>query len=56
MLGDTPDDIRAARRAGVLPIGIVAPGDEGEPTASSLRSAGAAMVLQSARDIEEVLP
>jgi HAD superfamily hydrolase (TIGR01549 family) len=29
MVGDTPDDLRAARAAGVLPIAVTAPGDDG---------------------------
>ncbi len=56
MLGDTPDDLRAARGAGVLPIGVIAPGDEPEATAASLRAAGAAEVLGAADEILEVLP
>ncbi len=36
MVGDTPDDTRAARGAGVLPMGVVAPGDDPEPTTASL--------------------
>ncbi len=45
MVGDTPDDLRAARGAAVLPIGVIAPGDDPEPTAASLQRAGAAIVL-----------
>lgn len=56
MVGDTPDDLRAARGAGVLPIGVVAPGDDPEPTTASLRRAGAAAVLSDTRKILEVLP
>lgn len=56
MVGDTPDDLRAARGAGVLPIGVVAPGDDPEPTTASLRRAGAATVLSDTRKILEVLP
>jgi histidinol-phosphate aminotransferase len=56
MVGDTPDDLRAARSAGVLPIGVVAPGDDPEPTAASLQRAGAATVLPDIRKILEVLP
>lgn len=56
MVGDTPDDIRAARGAGVLPIGVVAPGDRPGATTASLKLAGAAVVLQSTSEILEVLP
>ncbi len=56
MVGDTPDDLRAARGANVLPIGVVAPGDEPATTTSSLLRAGAAAVLEDTRKILEVLP
>ena len=56
MVGDTPDDLRAARGANVLPIGVVAPGDDPEPTTVSLQRAGAATVLEETRKILEVLP
>jgi len=45
MLGDTVDDLVAARRAGVLPIGI----------GSELDGASAACVLAQADDLEELL-
>lgn len=45
MLGDTPDDVRAARRAGVVPLGVVAPGAGSAPREiEALSSAGAAEV------------
>jgi HAD superfamily hydrolase (TIGR01548 family) len=56
MVGDTPDDLRAARGAAVLPIGVVAPGDDPKPTAASLKRAGAATVLSETKRILEVLP
>jgi histidinol-phosphate aminotransferase len=56
MVGDTPDDLRAARGANVLPFGVVAPGDDPEKTRSSLLGAGAAVVLLSTRGILEMLP
>jgi histidinol-phosphate aminotransferase len=56
MLGDTPDDLRAARGAAVLPIGVIAPGDEPESTTASLRRAGAATVVSETEKILEVLP
>lgn len=49
MVGDTPDDLVAARSAGVIPIGVTAPGDD--PGAL----AGAATVLGSLAELEEVL-
>jgi histidinol-phosphate aminotransferase len=53
LVGDTPDDLRAARAAGVVPIGIRAPGDT-DPTA--LLTAGAARVLAALTDLETLLP
>ena len=54
MLGDTPDDIVAARGAGVVPIGVVAPGDD--PTRAKKALRNAARVLEKITDIEEMLP
>ena len=56
MVGDTPDDLRAARDAGVLPLGIVAPGDDPHRATPSLREAGAATVLDDVTQLEELLP
>jgi len=53
MVGDTPDDIRAARAAGVVPLGIRAPGD---PDPAPLSAAGAARVLPSIASLLELLP
>ena len=44
MLGDTPDDAVAARTAGVLPVGVVAPGAS-PSTSTTLLKSGAAVVL-----------
>ncbi len=52
MLGDTPDDVRAALGAGVLPLGVVAPGED---SADALRAAGAVRVIVPT-DLEELLP
>ncbi len=56
MIGDTPDDVRCARRAGLLPIGILAPGDPGSRMTAALLGAGAARVLSSLDDLEILLP
>jgi len=56
MVGDTPDDIRAARAAAVLPLGIVAPGDDPELARSALADAGAARILTDLDEILEILP
>lgn len=49
MAGDTVDDLMAARRAGVVPIAVVVPGDD--RSALSV----AARVLDSVNQIEEIL-
>ncbi len=51
LVGDTPDDVRAARAAGVVPLGVVAPGDERPATEAALFAAGAARVLDSLEDL-----
>ena len=56
MVGDTPDDIRAATAAGVLPIGVVAPGPDPTATTAALRESGAATVLGTINDLLELLP
>jgi HAD superfamily phosphatase len=55
MLGDTPDDLHAARAAGVVPVGVVAPGEDAAGAADTLRTAGAALVLERTEQIMEVL-
>ena len=56
MVGDTPDDIRAATRAGVVPIGVVAPGPNPRASADALRESGAATVLTTVDDLLGILP
>jgi histidinol-phosphate aminotransferase len=55
MVGNTPDDIRAATGASVVPLGIVAPGDDLVATTAALTEAGAARVLTQVTDLEEML-
>lgn len=55
MIGDTPDDIRAARAAGVVPLGILSNADQ-ESLRDPMRQAGAARVLTSLDQIAELLP
>ncbi|MFT4541441.1 MAG: histidinol-phosphate aminotransferase [Planctomycetota bacterium] len=52
MLGDTPDDIGAARSAGVIPIGVIAPGADPMRARSNLERAGAARVLDRVTELE----
>ncbi len=56
MMGDTPDDILAARAAGVLPIGVVSPGDDFEKRCEPLYAAGAARVITDPCDMKAWLP
>ena len=56
LLGDTPDDLRAAHAAGVLPIGMIATGDESTTMATALENAGAAEIVDQPSRIEEIVP
>ena len=51
MVGDTPDDLWAARRAGVVPIAVPAPGESDGPHLDP-----AARVLNSLSELLELLP
>ena len=55
MLGDTPDDVNAARRAGLVPIGVLAPGS-GDGMRHVLDEAGAARVVRASSDFDGALP
>ena len=53
MLGDTPDDVRAAVGAGAVPVGVVPPGqteDEAAGVWAALQGAGAARVVEADAD------
>ena len=56
MIGDTPDDVRAAVAAGVLPLGIFAPGADPKTHSQALKEAGAVMVLENVASLLELLP
>jgi len=56
MVGDTTDDVRAAMAAGTVPIGIVAPAEDRERVGAALTATGAAVVLGTLADLEELLP
>lgn len=56
MIGDTPDDAVAAGAAGVVPLGVVAPGESRDEVVPALLAAGAAMILDRFEDILEILP
>jgi len=53
LVGDTVDDVRAARFAGVLPIGIAPPGDAG---AGEVLRLDGAIVIGALEEIEGMLP
>ncbi|GBD85761.1 histidinol-phosphate aminotransferase [bacterium BMS3Abin02] len=53
MVGGTPDDVAAARGAGVVPIGVVAPGDD--PNRSRRSLGGTARILGSVSELEGLL-
>ncbi|RPJ83803.1 MAG: HAD family hydrolase, partial [Acidobacteria bacterium] len=56
LVGDTPDDVVAARSAGVVPIGVVAPGHPPEAMRRALMESGAARVLTNLSELEGLLP
>lgn len=55
LLGDTPDDIVAARRAGVLPLGVVPPGIDPEGHTDTLERSGAARVFSADNELVDRL-
>ncbi len=56
MIGDTPDDVRAAAAAGVLPLAILAPGANPDTHAAALIEAGAVTILENVEALLELLP
>ncbi len=56
MVGDTPDDAVAAARAGVVPIGVPAPGEAVDAATDVLLRAGCARVLPRVDALLELLP
>lgn len=56
MVGDTNDDVVAARGAGVVPIGFLPPGANTDTLTLALERAGAARVLTSFDALLEMLP
>jgi histidinol-phosphate aminotransferase len=55
MAGDTPDDVRAALGAGVIPLGVIAPGDDPAVARAALLGAGAARILGSLAEIDDMV-
>ncbi|QDG54755.1 aminotransferase class I/II-fold pyridoxal phosphate-dependent enzyme [Persicimonas caeni] len=56
LVGDTPDDAKAARGARVLPIGMIAPGHDHNVLEPALTRSGCAVVLHGVDELEEYLP
>lgn len=56
LVSDSPADMRAARSAGMVALGMVAPDDRQITAAQSLTQAGAARVLENLNDLRELLP
>lgn len=54
MVGDTVDDVRAARAAGVVPLGVVPPGESVDTVSDTLRAAGAARAYPTVTGLEEL--
>ncbi len=55
MVGDTPDDMRSARNAQVVPLGVIAPADDPDTAHKALIKAGAGRVLSSLNELRERL-
>lgn len=53
MLGDTVDDMQAARAAGVMPIGVAPNGNHLEATTPTLLAAGASRVIRTLNELEQ---
>jgi histidinol-phosphate aminotransferase len=56
MIGDAPDDIRAARAAGVVPLGMAPPGEDARAATTALTAAGAGRVIATVDELEALLP
>ncbi len=56
MIGDTPDDAVAARGAGVIPVGVLPPGDAPEILRQGLETVGVARILDDVNQLEGLLP
>jgi HAD superfamily phosphatase len=55
-IGDTVDDMAAAKGAGAIPLGVISPGSDPKIQKDMLLRHGAARVLPSVNDIVEVIP
>lgn len=55
MIGDSPDDMVAARAADVIPVGVLAPGTDADKSRAALEAAGAVTVLTQTKSLEDLL-
>jgi len=55
-IGDTVDDMVAAIKAGVKPLGVISPGSDEHMQKEALIRNGASCVLADINDVQEVLP
>lgn len=55
MLGDTPDDMNAARAAGVIPLAVVAPADDRADAHEKLNAAAAVRILEQTTSLTSLL-
>jgi len=59
MVGDTPDDARAARAAqtvDVLPLGMIGPGEDESVMRPALLEAGCGRILENISELERLIP
>jgi len=54
-VGDSADDMRAARAAGVHAVGVIAPGDQPEMAREGLLQAGAQEIIEQIMELEGLL-
>jgi histidinol-phosphate aminotransferase len=54
-VGDGPDDMRAARAAGIEAVGCIGPGDDPERARRALREAGAEVVIDGIHELERIV-
>jgi histidinol-phosphate aminotransferase len=56
LISDAPDDLRAAKDAGVLPLGFLAPSAPAAETVAALHQAGGARVFRRLEELAALLP
>lgn len=56
LVGDTVDDLRAARAADVVPLAVPAPGEDQDVARAAFAAAGVARTFASLAEVLEVLP